>query len=923
MRNRLGIILLFILGVATCSMSQGLVCDNPTQICTGQAFIYPAITGSLNTQKYGCCSTTPNRAWFYFIISDTGDLNINMFSTPSKDIDFVCFGPYDSIEQACTLLDTAHILDCSYLGASNEMCELATTMAGKIYLLLVCNFSKQACTITVNQTSGNAVMNCLETPLVNNNGPLCDGDTLFLNADSISGASYFWTGPGNYSSTQQNPVVPGISLAQAGNYSLSITKGIFHAGPVTTQVTVMQLPDPEIITDTSICYGDSIYIGGTGITGNTYSWTSSPAGFSSSIYNPIVSPSASTWYILTQTTDQGCKSVDSAIITVREQPYACLTEQDSVCKGETMTLGCSEIPGNTFLWSSIPAGFISNLANPIITAIETMTYSLTETNTQTGCSKTREFLLTVVPIPSINQGLEQTICSGSTVQLGTPGTFGLSYQWSSQPSGFSSTVSNPFVTPLQTTIYTLQASTEFGCSSSSPVTVTVLPSPEAYTGPDQTICSGSPVNIGGPPVSGNTYYWTSIPAGYNTFISNPQVFPSQNTKFILHETITSNSCSHTDTVHVIVNPLPAVSLSPFTQAVCHDLQALQLSGGLPAGGTYYGMGISSGVLHPWLLSTGTYNITYQYTNSNNCTGYAFQNITIQNEPFIDGFIQYDNLQLTKLDSCKVTLLSQSGIPIDSLNTGASGHFIFNCLEYGSYKTGVKCWKSWGGVNALDALLVAKYFTGIITLTPLQKLAADVNGNQQINATDALLIMRRYIQTISSFPAGDWVTETDSGIQATLAGVDNNLNALCIGDVNGSYMPFIAQQIIPGKDIGSFLPLGSTGKSFSKSLVLKTGGLISSLSMILEYNPKEIEIEKITSTIPGAKFSDTGQQIRFAWYLPPGRNNDSGNTILSIEGKIKGDCIRPGLFLSIDSQYTGSDLIPGKLTKPMLEFVDGK
>ncbi|MDB5122543.1 MAG: C-terminal target protein [Mucilaginibacter sp.] len=50
----------------------------------------------------------------------------------------------------------------------------------------------------------------------------CAGNTLSLTANTVSGATYSWTGPGGFTSTQQNPTV---SSALAGTYILTVTSG--------------------------------------------------------------------------------------------------------------------------------------------------------------------------------------------------------------------------------------------------------------------------------------------------------------------------------------------------------------------------------------------------------------------------------------------------------------------------------------------------------------------------------------------------------------------------------------------------------------------------------------------------------------------------------------------------------------------------
>ena len=45
-------------------------------------------------------------------------------------------------------------------------------------------------------------------PISFNNSPICDGDSLYFNSSSSNGANtYYWSGPGAFSSTQQNPFI--------------------------------------------------------------------------------------------------------------------------------------------------------------------------------------------------------------------------------------------------------------------------------------------------------------------------------------------------------------------------------------------------------------------------------------------------------------------------------------------------------------------------------------------------------------------------------------------------------------------------------------------------------------------------------------------------------------------------------------------
>src|SRR5206468_2581905 len=53
-----------------------------------------------------------------------------------------------------------------------------------------------------------------------------------------------------------------------------------------------------------------------------------------------------------------------------------------------------------------------------------------------------------------------------------------------------------------------------------------------------------------------------------------------------------------------------------------------LTGGSPAGGTYSGTGVSGNTFNPATAGTGTFKITYTYTDSKGCSNSAATNITV-------------------------------------------------------------------------------------------------------------------------------------------------------------------------------------------------------------------------------------------------------------------------------------------------------
>ncbi len=68
---------------------------------------------------------------------------------------------------------------------------------------------------------------------------------------------------------------------------------------------------------------------------------------------------------------------------------------------------------------------------------------------------------------------------------------------------------------------------------------------------------------------------------------------------------------------------------PDTQE-CINSTILALSGGIPAGGTYSGTGVSGTNFNASLAGLGVHAITYTYTDSNGCVSSVFDNIVVTN-----------------------------------------------------------------------------------------------------------------------------------------------------------------------------------------------------------------------------------------------------------------------------------------------------
>jgi hypothetical protein len=154
---------------------------------------------------------------------------------------------------------------------------------------------------------------------------------------------------------------------------------------------------------------------------------------------------------------------------------------------------------------------------------------------------------------------------------------------------------------------------------------------------------------------------------------------------------------------------------------------------------------------------------------------------------VSGTLTYNNTASTPMTNSVVRLLDGSGAVVASDSTDSSGTYLIPGVLNGNYTLSGATGKPWGGVTATDALGATRHFTGAVPLLGLRVGAADVNGSSTITSGDALLINRRFSGTISSFSAGNWLSEVPA-VSVSGANLAQNLKMLAYGDVNGSYLP---------------------------------------------------------------------------------------------------------------------------------------
>lgn len=325
--------------------------------------------------------------------------------------------------------------------------------------------------------------------------------------------------------------------------------------------------------DTILCLGQSIKLGGFDAAGHSYSWTSSPVGFTSSTANPVVTPTVNTKYYVSVTNPQGCVTKDTIEVLIGgPAPIVNAGPDNSICIGNSIQIGTAAIGTNTYSWTSVPAGFTSTLANPVVSPTVSTTYFLT-VNSGT-CIAKDNINIAVNSLPLADAGLDKSTCATIGIYIG-PGftTNGNTYSWTSSPSGFTSTLASPYVVPSVTTSYFLAVTNSKGCTSMDTAIVNVIPSPTTpiltASGP-VSFCTGESVSLTSSVATGIQWYKNGI---IMTGITSQTITITENGIYSVRTT-TSQQCIMISNYFIVT-----VSAPPATPVISTSGNSTFCSGG--------------------------------------------------------------------------------------------------------------------------------------------------------------------------------------------------------------------------------------------------------------------------------------------------------------------------------------------------------
>lgn len=288
----------------------------------------------------------------------------------------------------------------------------------------------------------------------------------------------------------------------------------------------------------------------TGTPNFTYQWAP-PTGLSASnIINPTAQPTATTLYTVTATDSKGCNAKDT--VRVYTNLLAVVAPADTFfCVGGSVQLQASALNAVSYSWVPTIGLSAANIANPIANPSQTTQYTVFAVNAD-GCEGKAPVEVNVQPLPVVNLGADQIICSGDTAFLQANAPTATVFLWQPTTGLNDPTIANPYAILTNNQTYNLQVTDAWGCQNNDVINISPQPQIPLFIKPDTIICQGANVQLYAlSPNTALSYKWSP-----STFLNNPNIpnpFATSPSNILYTLTVTDTTgCERKDSTRITI-----------------------------------------------------------------------------------------------------------------------------------------------------------------------------------------------------------------------------------------------------------------------------------------------------------------------------------------------------------------------------------
>jgi len=530
----------------------------------------PTTITAVGTSGLPYCIRGCNPGNFVFTIPDPQDTNVtvhfNILGSAVNGYDYAFIA--DSVIIPATTTST--ILDINPL--------LVPAAGPKVVTLEI--LKEDPChpgVFTPVTTASLTILDSFNFHIITPDTAVCAGTTVHIVAtgdtDFAPVLDYHWTPlPVSDDTALIIDVTPGTTTT----YSLTVTADpALGCMPQVKTITISMAPNPVLSIDSAIvntCVGVpaqlNVYVSPGG-TAYTYVWSPSIYLSSTSVSNPVATPTAvgDVMYNVSvyPTALPACVSDTSIMLHVVPDDFLLNNTDTAICLGESVQISIAGWPEFSWVWTPPTGVSDPSIMEPVVTPTTNISYTVTASYAH--CPDMVHSFYIEVDTPATQVTVFDTICIPMTysIDLTVPGSTGIgngyySYQWSPATWVSNDTIPNPVITPGVAGVHAYTVTVQphaIGCAVDDYINLYVLPNVIDLM-PDTAICLGRSVQIaasGGDPAF--TYQWLPTAGIAVSNVLAPLITPDTSALYKIK--VSFHLCpDFYDSVHIDVQPNPEV-----------------------------------------------------------------------------------------------------------------------------------------------------------------------------------------------------------------------------------------------------------------------------------------------------------------------------------------------------------------------------
>ena len=421
---------------------------------------------------------------------------------------------------------------------------------------------------------------------------ICEGDTLqlFANVPPSSvpnGYTYSWSGPDNFTSVLENPIIPNPTADNNGTYVLDVVgfNGCNSKG--TVEVFIQQLTTPEIFTDLDIeCLGNDLILNATSYTGDVfYLWYEgipSSGILLQTTTNPsiILNPTLGAHNYYVEVSSPLCSTLPSLPTTIEivEPPVASVISPFlTICEGDDIVLGTDEFdPSFEYFWTG-PDNYSGTGQFPeVISDVTSINEGLYNLMISNGACFSDTVITQVVifntPETPIITG-DDVYCEGTSIVLSVNNVTDADlYSWYLNGNLFIAQASNTLFIPSANTNFSgnwTVSLTDGLCVSENSEEVSVFVESEFQIGisSNSPVCEGDSISLSASFIPNAQYTWEA-PDGSQFQGQSVMLDALEGSYTVVVNT--ESGCQNEESTLVQINDIPSITALSNNAANCMD-----------------------------------------------------------------------------------------------------------------------------------------------------------------------------------------------------------------------------------------------------------------------------------------------------------------------------------------------------------------